>query len=46
MGVVRASEEDEKNTPIEFATTGDAMKAYNAGKIKLGTRVKIKNKTK
>lgn len=46
MGIARASEEDERNTPIEFATTGDAMKAYKAGKIKLGTRVKIKDKNK
>lgn len=41
MGVAHAAEKDDKNTPIAFKNQGEAMKAYNAGKIGLGTRVKI-----
>jgi hypothetical protein len=44
MGIAHASTMDEKNAPVEFKTVGDAVKAYNSGKIKLGTRVTIKPK--
>ena len=45
MGLAHASEVDDKNkTPVKFKTQGDAMKAYNAGKIGLGTRVEIGGK--
>ena len=41
MGVAHASQSDKRNTPKVFKTEGDAMKAYKAGKIGLGTRVQI-----
>jgi DNA-directed RNA polymerase subunit beta' len=41
MGVAHASQVDERNKAIEFKNEGDAQKAYAAGKIGLGTRVKI-----
>ena len=39
-----ASAQDDHNTPKVFKTQADAMKAYNDGKIGLGTRVKITEK--
>lgn len=41
MGLSHASQLDDKNKPVKFKTTGDAMVAYKAGKITLGTRVVI-----
>jgi DNA-directed RNA polymerase subunit beta len=42
MGLSHATETDDKNTtPKKFKDKGEAMKAYYAGKIGLGTRVKI-----
>jgi DNA-directed RNA polymerase beta subunit/DNA-directed RNA polymerase beta' subunit len=44
MGIAHASQLDEKNKPVRFKTQGEAMAAYKAGKITLGTRVIIENK--
>jgi DNA-directed RNA polymerase subunit beta len=41
MGVAHASNEDTKKAPKVFKTKADAAKAYNEGKIGIGTRVKI-----
>ena len=41
MGIAHAAESDDKNKPKVFKNQSDAMKAYRAGKIGLGTRVKI-----
>lgn len=41
MGISHAAEQDSHNAPKSFKTREDAMKAYNDGKINLGTRVKI-----
>jgi len=41
MGIAHASSLDEKNKPVKFKNSGDAMKAYREGKISLGTRVQI-----
>lgn len=41
MGLAHATQQDDKNKPVKFKTTSDAMKAYKAGKITLGTRVII-----
>ncbi len=41
MGVAHAAALDNKNKPVSFKSQGDAMKAYQDGKIDLGTRVKI-----
>lgn len=44
MGIAHASAQDEHNQPKVFKTQNEAMKAYNEGKIGLGTRVKIAEK--
>jgi DNA-directed RNA polymerase beta subunit len=44
MGVDFAAAQDDKGKPVTFRTRVDAMKAYNEGKITLGTRVIIKEK--
>lgn len=41
MGLAYASQQDDKGKPVKFKTTNDAMNAYRAGKITLGTRVVI-----
>jgi len=42
MGLSHATEVDDKNkTARKFKSKADAMKAYNAGQIGLGTRVTI-----
>lgn len=41
MGVAHAASLDDKNKPVSFKSQGEAMKAYQDGKIGLGTRVKI-----
>lgn len=41
MGLAHASDQDDKNKPKTFKNSAEAMKAYNEGKIGLGTRVKI-----
>ncbi len=41
MGINRAATLDGKNAPKQFANKGDAMKAYNEGRIGLGTRIKV-----
>jgi hypothetical protein len=41
MGIAHAAQLDEKNKPVKFKTANDAMNAYKAGKITLGTRVEI-----
>lgn len=41
MGIAHASQQDDKGKTVRFKTTGDAMTAYKAGKITLGTRVII-----
>jgi DNA-directed RNA polymerase subunit beta len=42
MGLAYASEQEDKVSPIKkFKNEGEAMKAYKAGKIGLGTRVQI-----
>jgi len=45
MGLAHATEVDDKNTTTkDFKNKGDALKAYYAGKIGLGTRVKVGKK--
>ena len=45
MGLSHATEVDDKNTTVKkFKSKAEAMKAYNEGKIGLGTRVKIGEK--
>lgn len=41
MGIAHASQMDDKNKPLKFKNRAEAKKAYQAGKIGLGTRVKI-----
>jgi DNA-directed RNA polymerase beta subunit len=43
MGLSHASQQDDKGKPVKFKTGADAMVAYKAGKITLGTRVIIEN---
>jgi DNA-directed RNA polymerase subunit beta' len=43
MGLAHASQQDDKGKPVKFKTGTDAMVAYKAGKINLGTRVIIEN---
>jgi DNA-directed RNA polymerase beta subunit len=45
MGLAHATEVDAKNKTVrKFKSKADAMKAYNAGRIGLGTRVQIGSK--
>ena len=41
MGLAYASTQDEKNKPVHFKNKAEAMAAYTAGKITLGTNVVI-----
>jgi DNA-directed RNA polymerase subunit beta' len=41
MGLSHASQQDDKGKNVKFKTTSDAMNAYKAGKITLGTHVTI-----
>jgi hypothetical protein len=45
MGISHAAEVDDKNKPKIYKTKADAMKDYNSGKISLGTRVVIQEKS-
>lgn len=44
MGIASAAEKDEKNKPVEFRNLEEAKTAYHQGKIRLGTRIKLKSK--
>ena len=44
MGVAHSTQADDRNRPISFKSKGDAMKAYNEGRIGVGTRVQIGSK--
>jgi DNA-directed RNA polymerase beta subunit len=41
MGIAKATQEDHKNKPIKFKTKAEALNAYHANKIDLGTRIDI-----
>ena len=43
MGIAHAAQMDDKNKPVKFKTKAEAQKAYQTGKIGLGTRVEIEN---